>query len=57
MTLVLPFRRRPFGESIREHLIPLLSSPAWWEKTVADMRKLVRRLSRPLARAEGLAGS
>jgi hypothetical protein len=32
--------RRPFGEEIREHLIPLLSSPVWWEQTIAELRSL-----------------
>ncbi|KAJ1020624.1 hypothetical protein NDA16_004017 [Ustilago loliicola] len=33
----------PFSEPTREHLLPILSDPAWWQQTVQGLRKIFQQ--------------
>jgi len=35
-----PLMAQPFTKATRDHFLPLLSSPAWWRETIADLRRL-----------------
>ncbi|KAG0027062.1 phosphatidyl inositol kinase [Podila clonocystis] len=35
-----PLIAQPFTKATRDHFLPLLSSPVWWNETIADLRRL-----------------
>ncbi|KAF9970925.1 phosphatidyl inositol kinase [Actinomortierella ambigua] len=34
--------KQPFTQATRDHFLPLLSDPQWWQKTIADLQRLFR---------------